>query len=160
MQSVHIRQCQSAADIVLARTLFTEYATSLGINLGFQDFATELATLPGSYAPPNGALLLAELASAVVGCVALRFLEAPDVAELKRLYVRPTGRGQGVGLALTEAVLACARRAGYHRVRLDTLLRMTDAQRLYRQLGFYEIPAYRHNPVAGTVYMELQLEDR
>jgi GNAT superfamily N-acetyltransferase len=160
MQSIQTRQCQSVADIVLARSLFTEYATSLGIDLGFQDFATELATLPGSYTPPSGALLLAELASAVVGCVALRCLEAPDVGELKRLYVRPTARRQGVGLALTEAALACARRVGYRRIRLDTLPSMIDAQRMYRQLGFYEIPAYRHNPVAGTVYMELQLADQ
>jgi ribosomal protein S18 acetylase RimI-like enzyme len=127
------------------------------VDLGFQDFAQELASLPGTYAPPAGALLVAEIANTEVGCVGLRPLEPPSIAELKRLYVRPAGRGRGVGRALTEVALAAARAIGYQRVRLDTLPTMTEARRLYAHLGFREIPPYRHNPVAGTTYLELIL---
>ncbi len=154
---VTIRPLAAPADVAVAKALFTEYAASLGIDLGFQDFDAELASLPGVYVPPAGALLLAEQASEVVGCVALRPLEPPLVAELKRLYVRPAARGQGAGATLSRAILACARTAGYERVRLDTLPNMGQAQALYLQLGFQEIAAYRHNPVPGTVFMELDL---
>jgi len=155
-----IRPIASPADFTIARTLFEEYGASLGVDLAFQDFATELATLPGAYVPPTGALLLAELEGEVVGCVALRPLEPPLVAELKRLYVRAAGRGHGLGSALTLAALDQARAAGYRRIRLDTLPGMTQAQALYRQLGFRDIPPYRYNPVPGTRFMELDLEDR
>jgi len=152
-----IRPAESAADVATARTLFREYADSLGIDLCFQDFETELATLPGAYAPPTGALLLAEYAGAAVGCVALRPLEPPSVAELKRLYVAPSARGTGLGAALTEAILTRAREAGYARVRLDTLPTMAAAQALYRRLGFHEVPPYRLNPIPGALYMECDL---
>jgi GNAT superfamily N-acetyltransferase len=154
---VTIRSLAGPADVATAKALFTEYAASLGVDLGFQAFDTELAGLPGAYVPPAGALFLAEQAGQVVGCVALRPLEPPLVAELKRLYVRPGARGQGAGATLTNAILGWAREAGYVRVRLDTLPSMGQAQVLYRQLGFREIPAYRHNPVPGTVFMELDL---
>lgn len=154
-----IRPISSPADFTIARTLFEEYGASLGVDLAFQDFATELATLPGAYVPPAGALLLAELDGEVVGCVALRPLEPPLVAELKRLYVRAAGRGHGLGSALTRAALDQARAAGYRRIRLDTLPGMTQAQTLYRQLGFRDIPPYRYNPVPGTRFMELDLDD-
>lgn len=156
-QVVAIRASASPADVAAARGLFIEYAASLSVDLSFQDFESELATLPGEYVPPAGALLLAEWASEVVGCVALRPLDPPSVAELKRLYVRPEGRGKGAGRALTEAILELARRARYDCVRLDTLPAMREAQALYRHLGFREIPPYRHNPVPGTVFMELDL---
>ena len=154
---VTIRPLAGSTDVAIAKTLFAEYAASLGIDLTFQAFDAELAGLPGAYLPPAGTLFLAEQTGEVVGCVALRPLEPPLVAELKRLYVRPAARGQGAGAALTKAILAWARAAGYERVRLDTLPSMRRAQALYRQLGFQEVAAYRHNPVPGTVFMEADL---
>ncbi len=158
MPSISIRSCQTPADLDAVRALFLEYANSLGVDLGFQDFATEVDTLPGSYAPPRGALLLAEAGGVAIGCVALRPLEEPDVAELKRLYVQPEGRGMGVGLALMEEAVEFARHAGYRSIRLDTLPTMTAARAMYRRFGFREIPPYRHNPIPGTAYMELGLD--
>ncbi|MBI4502008.1 MAG: GNAT family N-acetyltransferase [Gemmatimonadetes bacterium] len=157
MGSVSVRPATSATDIAAARALVAEYGESLGIDLEFQDFGAELATFPGSYVPPGGALLLGELNGRVCGCVGLRPLELPEVAELKRLYVRPEARGAGLGKLLTIRALEVARAAGYRRVRLDTLPGMTSAQRLYRALGFREIPGYRHNPVPGTVFLEYEI---
>jgi len=154
---ITIRPSDSAADVAAVRQLLLEYAAALPVDLSFQDFQTEIATLPGAYAPPAGALLLAEQSGQVVGCVALRPLVPPVIAELKRLYVRPEARGEGTGLALTDAVIDRARQAGYLQIRLDTLPSMRQAQNLYRAMGFVEIPPYRHNPVPGTVFMELDL---
>lgn len=152
-----IRRIDSPGDLATARTLFREYADSIGVDLCFQDFETELATLPGAYRPPHGALLLAEGGGEAAGCVALRPLEPPAVAELKRLYVRPGARGVGLGAALTAAALKLAREAGYARIRLDTLPTMAAAQALYRRLGFREIPPYRLNPIPGALYMQCEL---
>lgn len=154
---ITIRDANTALDITLVRQLFQEYADSLGVDLGFQDFAAELEALPGSYIPPLGALLLAQEDRRAVGCVALRPLEPPEIAELKRLYVRPDARGRGLGKALTLAILERAGAAGYRCIRLDTLPIMQEAQRMYRRLGFREIGAYRFNPIPGTVYFELLL---
>lgn len=152
-----VRAAASEADVAAVGDLFREYRASLETDLCFQGFDAELRGLPGAYRPPGGALLVAEVAGALVGCVALRPLEPPAVAEMKRLYVRPAGRGQGIGEALVRAILARAQAAGYQRVRLDTLPSMAAAQDLYRRLGFREIEAYRDNPVAGTRFMELDL---
>jgi ribosomal protein S18 acetylase RimI-like enzyme len=137
------------------RALFEEYADSLGVDLGFQDFGRELAELPGEYAPPAGRLLLA-LGPKPAGCVGLRPFE-PRVCEMKRLYVRPEFRGTGLGRELAEAIVAAGRDAGYERMRLDTLPTMASARGLYRSLGFVEIEAYRPNPIHGTTYFELRL---
>jgi putative acetyltransferase len=138
------------------RDLMLEYAASLGFDLAFQGFDQELAALPGDYAPPQGRLFLARCDRQPAGCVALRPLEA-GVCEMKRLYVRPAYRGQRLGRRLAERVIAEARQIGYKWMRLDTVPSMRRAQDLYRSLGFYEIEAYRHNPIPGTSYLELVL---
>jgi ribosomal protein S18 acetylase RimI-like enzyme len=153
-----IVQVTTSAEIESARTLFLEYAAWIGIDLGFQGFDEEVASLPGCYVPPRGVLLLAPGRDGALGCVALRPLEWPEVAELKRLYVRPEGRGRGVARALSETVLSFAAEAGYRRVRLDTLPTMTAALSLYESLGFRDIEPYRFNPFPEARYLELVLE--
>jgi putative acetyltransferase len=152
-----IERASGPGDIEQARALFLEYASSLGLDLSFQDFGRELEELPGEYVPPRGALLIARADGSAAGCVALRPLGA-GVCEMKRLYVRPGFRGVGLGRSLARAILAEARRIGYSSMRLDTLPAMTTAIALYRSLGFREIPAYRHNPVAGAVFLECDLQ--
>jgi ribosomal protein S18 acetylase RimI-like enzyme len=150
-------QARSPEQISQARELFLEYAQSLGFSLCFQSFDKELAGLPGDYAPPDGRLLLAEFEGQLAGCVALHKLD-DKICEMKRLYLRPSFRGKGVGLALAEMIIAEARVIGYERMRLDTVeLVMKDAVAMYRRLGFKEIAPYRENPIAGAMYMELQL---
>ena len=138
------------------RLLLQEYASSLGVDLCFQNFDQEMATLPGDYSPPTGALLLAEDQGKAVGCVAFKKI-ANEVCEMKRLYVRPNSRGKGVGKLLTETILQKARNFGYKRVRLDTLPSMKEAISMYVSMGFKPIEAYRYNPVGGTLYLELEL---
>jgi ribosomal protein S18 acetylase RimI-like enzyme len=152
-----ISQADSAAQIAQARELFLEYAQSLGFSLCFQSFDQELAGLPGDYAPPSGRLLLAECNGQMAACVALHKLEA-DICEMKRLYLRPRFRGHGLGRALAERIITEARQIGYHSMRLDTVEPvMKDAVAMYRKLGFKEIAPYRPNPIAGAIYMELNL---
>ena len=145
-----------ASDLRVVRELFEEYAGTLGFELDFQDFDDELATLPGAYAPPGGALLLAEIDGEPVGCVGLRSL-GNGCCELKRMYVRPGHRGRGIGRALGLAIIGEARQRGYVRMRLDTIDTMTVAISLYESLGFVEIPPYRPNPIAGASFFELDL---
>jgi ribosomal protein S18 acetylase RimI-like enzyme len=144
----------SSADLAAAILLFRAYAASLDVDLAYQNFEDELAAMPGKYAPPAGALLLArDLAGSAIGCVALRPVEPPDCCEMKRLYVAPEGRGTGLGRCLVEAVVAAAERIGYREMRLDTLPSMTGAIALYRKLGFEPMPAYYATPVTGTIFM-------
>ena len=139
-----------------ARLLFEEYAVSLGIDLSFQNFEQELTNLPEGYTPPSGCLLLALHENQAAGCVALRNL-GNDTCEMKRLYVPTQFRRSGIGKSLAEAAIAEARQLEYRRMCLDTLPSMTQAQALYKSLGFREIAPYCFNPVEGTVFMELQL---
>jgi ribosomal protein S18 acetylase RimI-like enzyme len=154
-----IRHTVTAAEIAQARLLFLEYAASIGVDLCFQNFSTELATLPGAYAPPRGALWLAGPALRPSGCVALRPLPDGDplIGEVKRLYVRPDARGSGLGRALVLRALAEASAIGYRELKLDTLPTMAAARALYASLGFLECAAYYRNPLDGVVYMSLAL---
>lgn len=155
--SVEILPATSPEQIAQCRELFLEYAASLGFSLRFQGFDDELKNLPGAYAPPAGRLLLALCEGGAAGCVALRRLEG-GVCEMKRLYVRPAYRGKRVGGLLVDRIIQEARVAGYQRMRLDTITSsMQDAIALYRRRGFREIPAYRENPIAGALYLELML---
>ena len=149
-------QVQTAAQLGEARALFLEYQAAIGFDLCFQDFDREVAGLPGSYAPPRGALLLAMADERPVGCVALRALDE-RTCELKRLYVRPEARGHSVGRLLCEALIAGARARGYERMKLDTVPQMAEAIALYRALGFTPTEPYRHNPIPGALFMELAL---
>jgi len=156
--AVRIDPAHGDGDLGEARALFREYADSLGIDLEFQGFEAELAGLPGEYVPPRGRLLIARDGDLVLGCAALRPL-GPDVCEAKRLYVRSEARGTGLGRRLTDALILEARAIGYGRLRLDTLPGMTQAIALYRSLGFHPIPAYRYNPVEGTLFLEKDLRE-
>lgn len=153
---LEVREARDPEDLPLIRTLFLEYASALGIDLAFQNFDEELAGLPGAYVPPIGHLLIAFEETHPIGCVALRAIDR-QTAELKRLYVRPEGRGRSVARRLVMRIIELARSAGYGRIRLDTLPSMNEAAALYVNLGFVDIPAYRHNPIEGTRFMELVL---
>lgn len=162
------------------RKIFLDYSETIGVDLGFQNFDDELALLPGDYAAPRGTLLLALVRPEpgvsikpentlklpdgsivqVAGCCALRPLDSadcPNAAEMKRLYVRPTFRGMGLGRQLADAILDAARHAGYSHVLLDTLDDMEAARTLYEELGFVEIPPYYHSPIAGSHYLQADL---
>lgn len=146
-------------DLEQVRRLFVEYETFLNVDLCFQNYARELAGLPGDYAAPAGALLLARNAGVAAGCVAMRPL-GDDVCEMKRLFVRPTFRGTGLGRRLADASIERARKCGYRVMRLDTLQRLTEAVALYSSMGFRKIDPYYHNPLDGVVYLELQFDVR
>jgi ribosomal protein S18 acetylase RimI-like enzyme len=152
-----IREVDGGVDVAEVRLLFEEYAQSLGVDLSFQGFGEELASLPGAYSPPGGRLLLAADEERAVGCVGVRPL-ADGLCEMKRLYVRPDARGRGVARKLAEAAIAFGKAANYRAMRLDTLPTMAAAQDLYRQLGFRDVAPYRYNPIPGTSFMELELE--
>ena len=147
-------------DIEAVRVLIREYAQSLGVDLCFQSLDEELASLPGEYAAPRGALFMAAIDGKPAGCVALRPLDTadyPNAAEMKRLYVRKAFRGFGLGRQLAEATLDAARQAGYACVLLDTLDDMEAARALYEDLGFEDVPPYYHNPIAGAHYLKADL---
>ena len=151
-----IERVVAGVPLAEVRRLFEEYAASLAFDLCFQGFAKELEDLPGAYAPPAGCLLLARIDGGPAGCVAMRPLEQ-DVCEMKRLYVQPGFRGTGLGRHLAESIVAAARGAGYAAMRLDTLATMDAARALYASLGFRPISEYRHNPVPGSEFLELDL---
>lgn len=149
-------QAYSGEDFQQVKTLFLEYASSLGFDLSFQNFEEELENLPGDYSLPEGALLLARDSEGVAGCVALRKL-AEGICEMKRLYVRSAFRGRGRGKALSVAIIEEAKKRRYSRMRLDTVPSMQEALHLYRSLGFTEIRPYRFNPRPRALFLELAL---
>jgi ribosomal protein S18 acetylase RimI-like enzyme len=140
----------------MARVLFQEYAAQLGVDLCFQDFASELNQLSHMYGAPSGRLVLVMDGTVAVGCGALRRLSV-GVCEMKRLYIRSDARGASLGRRVAEHLLDSARTLGYEKMRLDTLADMAPAQSLYRSLGFHEIAPYYNNPLSNSVYMELSL---
>ena len=156
-EQFRIVPAEERAQIDHVRTLFREYAFSLGFSLCFQSFDAELAGLPGEYSPPAGQLLLAFCDSTPAGCVALRKWE-DGICEMKRLYVRPEVRGQGLGRDLVLTLIEQARHLLYGRIRLDTIAAsMAEAVGLYRSLGFREIAPYCRNPIPGAIFLELDL---
>lgn len=158
--TIQIQVFSENTELPLVRALFTEYAGSLNIDLCFQNFDAELDALPGDYAPPRGTLVLARSGSELVGCCAMRPLDAadyPNACEMKRLYVRPVLRGSGVGRRLAEAVMEAAQQAGYATMLLDTLSEMETARAMYQDLGFTEVPPYYYNPIEGAHYLMARL---
>jgi putative acetyltransferase len=158
---IELRRPVTTGELASTAVIFREYAASLAVDLCFQNFEDELATLPGEYAAPGGYLLLAFVDGELAGCGALRSLADADYAnacEMKRLYVRPGFRGVGLGRVLAQALLDEARRAGYSAMLLDTLDDMESARELYASLGFAEIPPYYFNPIAGAHYLKAELK--
>lgn len=155
---VSIVPARSAGDMAAAAELFAAYAAMLPIDLAYQGFGEELAALPGKYAPPDGELLLARSEDGTaLGCVALRPISPQGCCEMKRLFLAPSARGQGLGRALAEAIVAAARARGYGQMRLDTLETMAPAIGLYEQLGFARIAPYYAPTPEGTVFMGMAL---
>lgn len=157
-RAVEIVDARSAEDVAAVRGLVEEYQRALGLDLAFQGFSDELAHLESMYGPPGGALFLARLHGTPVGCVGMRRLD-DRTCEMKRLYVRPIGRGHGLGRRLALSAMQAGRAAGYAAMRLDTLPGMREAQALYEQLGFRDVAPYRENPVAGSRFLEARLSE-
>lgn len=157
---LNLRRAQDAQDMLMARALFEDYQADLGIDLCFQGFTNELDRLPGEYAEPAGALVLAFVDGAPAGCCALRPLVNSDhinACEMKRLFVRPAFRGFGLGRLLVDEILSLARLAGYSNMLLDTLRDMEAARALYQEAGFIEVAPYYHNPLPGAHYLKVEL---
>lgn len=157
---ITLRWAESPADMGEVRDLFLDYQADLGIDLCFQGFAAEVATLPGHYAMPHGAIALASVGGSPAGCCAFRALEGSDhinACEMKRLFVRRAFRGFGLGRRLVDHILSEARLAGYTTMLLDTLSDMEAARALYQEAGFYEVAPYYHNPIAGAHYLKVDL---
>lgn len=151
-----IEDARIPEDIPAIRALFRDYIDGLGLDLGFQDVERELATLPGKYASPRGAILMLRQGGQAMGIVAMRPLSTDEV-EMKRLYLRDAAKGRGHGRALAVAVIGRAREAGYRLMRLDTQRDFVPARALYRSLGFVETPRYNDNPLPGAMFMALEL---
>ena len=150
-EAITIGPARSATELISTAALFRAYAADLPVDLSPQGFSQELASLPGVYGPPGGELLLAKRGDHVLGCIALKSLGPPRVAEIKRLFVRPQARRIGVGKALVAAVAAAAQRLGYEEIKLDTLPQMQSAIALYKSNGFAPIPPYGSHPYPGLI---------
>lgn len=157
---ISIDPVRTPEDLADVAALFRAYAASLDVDLAYQDFADELAGLPGRYAPPQGALLIARNSEgAPLGCVALRPMQDPACCEMKRLFVAPAGRGLGLGRSMVDALIGTARGLRYREMWLDTLPSMAAAQGLYRTMGFAVVDPYYATPVAGTLFMRRMLDE-
>ena len=155
--SFTIRPVRVPEDLQATIALFYAYADFLGVNLTYQKFEAEMASMPGHYAPPRGELLLARSADGTpLGCVGLRPLD-DGTCEMKRLFVTPEARGLKLGQALADAIVAEARRIGYPEMRLDTLPKLKAAIALYQKMGFRRIAAYYDTPIVGTMFFSLKL---
>jgi ribosomal protein S18 acetylase RimI-like enzyme len=157
---IELRRAEAPEELEAARVAMREYAAQLGVDLCFQGFEAELASLPGDYAAPAGLLLLARVEGEVAGCGAFRPLpdtDYPDACEMKRLFVRPAFRRYGLGRSLAQALMDAAAQAGYSTMLLDTLDDMEAARGLYATLGFVEVPPYYYNPIAGAHYLKAEL---
>jgi len=152
-----VAPARSSIELISAAALFRAYAKSLPVDLGAQGFSQELDSLPRLYGPPGGELLLAKRGDHVLGCIALKALEPPRIAGIKRLFVRPQARKLGVGKALVAAVIAAAGKLGYGEIKLDTLPQMEAAIALYKSNGFAPIPPYGSHPYPGLVTLGLSL---
>ena len=160
--TIELVAVENPAQLDALRGLFREYADSLDIDLCFQNFDAELATLPGDYAEPGGALLLALVDGQPAGCGALRPIadvDYPNACEMKRLYVRRAFRGFGLGRLMAQQLMDLAMRAGYGTLLLDTLDEMEAARGLYGSMGFEEIPPYYFNPLPGAHYLKVELDE-
>jgi len=155
-QSAVVYSVPTAAEVPIMRELFREYAASIGSDLSFQDFNAELDGLPGKYAQPDGVMILARQKGEPCGCVALRKIDT-RTCEMKRLYVKPAGRGLGIGRSLVTRIIEEARARGYSSMRLDTWPSMKSAVALYKSFGFQEIAPYTFNPIPGTLFLEKAL---
>ena len=152
-----IKMAVTEAEFGIGKELFLEYAGTLCFELCFQGFEQELADIRIQYAAPEGCLLLAYAGDRPVGCVGIRRWRG-DIAELKRMYLKPELRGLGAGRILLESALQHARQLGYRSIRLDTLPTMETAIALYRAYDFHEIDPYRPSPIEGTLYLEKELD--
>ncbi|KAL9126156.1 MAG: hypothetical protein Q9217_004752 [Psora testacea] len=158
-RQVSIQPARTTKDLQDVRTLFAAYADWLEVDLTFQDFATELDSLPGKYAPPTGDILLARnLNDRAIGCVAVRPLGlVGGCCEMKRLYTLPEGRGLGIGRSLIKSIIDIATKLGYYEIKLDTLPSMTPAISLYQEVGFVCIDPYYENPIKDVVFLSKKL---
>ena len=160
--NISIVSANGASALEATRRLFRDYAAALNIDLCFQNFESELLSLPGDYVAPRGTLLLATVNGEYAGCCAMRPIDSVDYAnacEMKRLYVSPSFRGLGLGRRLAEAVMDAARLAAYDCILLDTLDDMESARALYEDLGFEDIAPYYFNPIPGAHYLKAELRD-
>lgn len=159
MDQTEIMLAKSAEDYAQGKALIEEYAAALGVDLCFQNFSEEIADLEKIYGPPRGCLLLARNNGELAGCVAFRS-KGETACEMKRLYIRPSYRGAGIGRRLAKTAIGHARQFGYSQMVLDTLPSMTEAQALYQSLGFREIESYYQNPLSGVRYLALDIATR
>ncbi len=154
--TIRITEARWPDDRAFVETLFREYVASLAEDISFQNVDDELAGLPGKYARPTGVVLIARDHNEAAGAIAYRMVE-PGVCEMKRLYVRPAFRGNGLGRELANELIEDARERGYRTMLLDTLASMQPARALYRDLGFAPVEPYYDNPLPGVMYMALEL---
>lgn len=154
--TITLRRARLPDDEAAVLAIWREYIASVTVSLAFQDNETDFANLSAHYGPPTGAVILAEREGSVVGCVAMRALSQP-VCEMKRLYVRPEGRGHDLGRQLIDSICAEARRAGYAEMRLDVLPEFVRARALYDDAGFQPANPHTFNPVPGTAFLGLRL---